>query len=156
MTAARALVALVAIALAGVAHAANPSFAGTWTFNPAASQNVGMMAAIKQSIVITEGGNDLVMKETTDFNGQVSNREVRYDLSGKPVTNEGAMGGKATTVSKWDGGKLVTTWTSEGAVAGTTTVRTETRSLSADGKQMSVQTVRGENKPVVMVFEKAK
>jgi hypothetical protein len=39
-------------------------------------------------------------------------------------------------------------------VAGTKVSRTETRWLSADGKAMSVQTVRGENKPVIMVFDR--
>jgi hypothetical protein len=32
--------------------------------------------------------------------------------------------------------------------------RAETRELSADGKRMSVTTVRGTNAPVTLVFEK--
>jgi hypothetical protein len=48
----------------------------------------------------------------------------------------------------------VSTWTSQGAVAGTKVVRTETRSLSADGKTMTLQTVRGNNPPVIMVFDR--
>ncbi len=64
------------------------------------------------------------------------------------------MGGEAETVATWDGGKLVVTWTTEGAVAGTRNVRTETRSLSADGRTMTVESVRGAGKRVVMVFGK--
>ena len=53
-----------------------------------------------------------------------------------------------------DGSKLVTTWTSDSAVAGKKVVRTETRSISPDGKVMTVESVRGSNPPIVMVFEK--
>jgi hypothetical protein len=49
----------------------------------------------------------------------------------------------------------VSTWTSESAVAGgPKVVRIETRSLSADGKTMTVESVRGSNPAVAMVFEK--
>jgi len=49
----------------------------------------------------------------------------------------------------------VTIWTSESAVAGgPKVVRTETRSLSSDGKTMTVESVRGSNPALVMVFEK--
>jgi hypothetical protein len=65
------------------------------------------------------------------------------------------MGGPSETVTKWDGVKLVTTWTSESAVAGgPKVVRNETRSLSADGKTMTVESVRGSNPAILMVFEK--
>src|SRR5215831_6457993 len=68
--------------------------------------------------------------------------------------NESPMAGPSETVSKWDGDKLVTTWTSQSAVAGGKTVRTETRSLSSDGNTMTIESVRGSNPPVVMVFDK--
>lgn len=141
---------------AGLLQAASPNFTGTWTLSPAKSENLGMMAAVKQTLVITQNPKELVVKETSDFNGSVTDRTVRYDLSGKPVNNEGAMGGVNETIAKWDGDKLIVTWTAEGSVAGTKSVRTETRSLGADGKTMSVQSVRGSNKPLVMVFEKSK
>jgi hypothetical protein len=51
-------------------------------------------------------------------------------------------------------GKLVATWTRDGAVAGTKSVMTETRSLSTDGKTMSVESARGANPPLVMVFDR--
>jgi hypothetical protein len=65
------------------------------------------------------------------------------------------MAGPSETVSKWAKGNLVTTWTSESAIAGgPKVVRTETRSLSADGKTMTVESVRGLNPATVMVFDK--
>jgi hypothetical protein len=70
--------------------------------------------------------------------------------------NEGGMGGQAETVAKWDGNKLVVTWTTDGAVAGTKNVRTETRALGADGATMTVESLRGASKPMVMVFDKVK
>ena len=88
------------------------------------------------------------------FQGNSQQSKTHYDLTGKPAANESPMAGPSETVSKWDGNKLVTTWTSAGAVAGSKTVRTETWSLSTDGKTMTVESVRGSNPPVVMVFEK--
>jgi hypothetical protein len=64
------------------------------------------------------------------------------------------MGGPSETVSEWDGDKLVTTWTGQSAVAAGTVVRTKTRSLSPDGKVMTVESVRGSSLPLVMVYEK--
>jgi hypothetical protein len=65
------------------------------------------------------------------------------------------MAGPSETVTKWENGKLVSIWTSESAVAGgPKVVRTETRSLSSDGKTMTVESARGSNPVIVMVFEK--
>ena len=146
-----------ALAWASLAAAAGaPDFTGTWQINPAKGQNLGMMAAVKQTVTITQTANELKIAEASDFQGQKSERAVRYDLEGAPVVNEATMGGANETVAKWDGAKLVVTWTSEGAVAGTKNVRTETRSLSADGRTMTVESVRGNNKPMVMVFDRIK
>ena len=64
------------------------------------------------------------------------------------------MGEKAETVAKWDGPKLVVTWTTEGAVAGSKVVKTETRTLSADGRTMTVVTERPNKEPMELVYEK--
>lgn len=114
-----------------------------------------MMSALQQVIVITQSKSGLTLKEATDFQGQKSSREVRYDLSGAPVKNPGSMGGDAETSARWADGKLVVTWTTEGAVAGTQNERTETRSLSADGRTMTVESVRRGGKAVVMVYGKS-
>ena len=64
------------------------------------------------------------------------------------------MGDRSETVSQWVDDALVTTWTSEGAIAGTEVVRTETRSLSEDGGVMTVATARGERPAMVLVYER--
>lgn len=148
--------ALAWASLATAMAAGVPDFTGTWQLDPAKGQNLGMVAAIKQTITITQTATELKIAEASDFQGQKSERMVRYDLKGAPVVNEATMGGPNETVAKWDGGRLVVTWTSEGAVAGTKNVRTETRSLSADGRTMTVESVRGNNKPMVMVFDRVK
>lgn len=156
----RAGTALLSLALGLVslaAHAAGaPDFSGTWQINPAKSENLGMMSAVKQTLVVTQSAGELKIAETSDFQGQKTERSVRYDLKGAPVVNEAAMGGKSETVAKWEGDRLVVTWTTEGTVAGTKNVRTENRSLGADGKTMRVESIRGTNKPVVMVFDRIK
>jgi hypothetical protein len=131
-----------------------PSFVGTWVLSTAKSKNLGMMAALKDTVTISQNAGELTIHDKSSFQGQENAREIRYDLTGKTMPNDGPMGDRNETVAKWVGGKLVTTWTKEGAVAGTKSVMTETRSLSSDGKTMTLESVRGENAPVVMVFEK--
>ncbi len=145
---------LMAVATA-VASDPVPDFSGTWKLDPARGENLGMMSALQQTVVITQSKEALTLNEATDFQGQKSSREVRYDLSGAPVKNPGSMGGDAETSAKWAGSRLVVTWTTEGAVAGTKNERTETRSLSADGRTMTVESVRRTGKAVVMVYGKS-
>lgn len=133
-----------------------PNFSGTWKFNAAKGENLGMMASIQQTITIAQTEKGMTLQEASDLQGQKSSREVKYDLTGGTVKNAAAMGGSSDTVAKWDGPKLVVVWTSPGSVAGTTSTRAETRSLSADGKVMTVVTLRsGANaKPVTMVYDR--
>jgi predicted hotdog family 3-hydroxylacyl-ACP dehydratase len=138
-----------------VTHAqAITNFAGTWTLNPTRSQNIGMMASLEDTVTIVQTAAQVTITDHSRMQGQESTREVRFDLTGKPVTNAGPMGDQNGTVAKWIDRKLVVTWTADGAVAGTKVVRTETRSLSADGKTMTVESVRGSSAPLVMVFDK--
>ncbi|MBY0494528.1 MAG: hypothetical protein K2Y23_09945 [Cyanobacteria bacterium] len=141
-------------ALSLVQAQAPPNFSGTWVLNTAKSKNLGMMSTLETTLTISQTATELVIKDASSFQGQQSTRELHYDLTGKPTTNEGTMGDRNETVAKWVNGKLVATWTSEGAVAGTKVVRTETRALSPDGKTMTVESVRGSNAPLVMVFDK--
>jgi hypothetical protein len=142
--------------IAAVAFAQKHSdFSGSWQFNPEKSQNVGMMSQMKMTQTIEQSDSSLDVTTHSTFQGNDGESKAHYDLTGKAATNESPMGGPSETVSKWDGGKLVTTWTSESAVAGgPKVVRTETRLLSSDGKTMTVQSVRGSNSPLVMIFEK--
>ena len=135
--------------------AKHSDFSGPWQFAPEKSKNIGMMAQMKMIETVEQSDASLDVTTHTTFQGRDEDSKTHLDLTGKPATNESPMGGPSETVSKWDGGKLVTTWTSESAVAGgPKVVRIETRSLSADGKTMSVESVRGTNPAVVMVFEK--
>jgi hypothetical protein len=142
--------------IAAVAFAQKHSdFSGSWQFNPEKSKNVGMMSQMKMTQTIEQSDSSLDVTTHSTFQGRDEDSKTHFDLTGKPATNESPMGGPSETISKWETGKLVTTWTSESAVAGgPKVVRTETRSLSSDGKTMTVQSVRGSNPPLMMVFEK--
>ena len=125
---------------AGV-HAAGVDFSGTWVLNADKGQNLGMVAAVQETIVVTQTQDALDVDFTDVFQG-------------KPATNFAAMGDESRTVSRWDGDKLVTTWTSEGAIAGTEVVKTETRWLSDDGNSMSVETAREGRPSMIMVYDR--
>src|SRR5215469_7994090 len=137
------------------AFAANlPDFSGRWSFNPEKSKNIGMMSEMKMTQTIKQSSASVDVTTEATFQGNNQQTKMHYDLSGKSAANDSPMAGPSETLSRWEGDKLVTTWTSVGAVAGTKTVRTETWSLSPDGKTMTVESVRGSNPPVTMVFDK--
>ena len=130
-------------------------FSGSWQFNVEKSKNIGMMAQMNMMQTVQQSSSSLDITTQTKFQGREEESKTHLDLTSKPATNESPMGGPSETVTEWDGGRLVSVWTSESAVAGgPKVVRTETRSLSADGKTMTVESVRGSNPAVVMVFEK--
>jgi len=118
--------------------------------------NVGMMKAVKETIVATQFDEQIVFAMTDTFGGMTTERTVTYDLNGKTMQNKAAMGAASETVTSWDGEKLVTIWTSEGAIFGTKKERTETRWLSEAGNELSVSMVRGDNPAIVFVFDKVK
>ena len=145
-----------AMCLVGMAAfaAERPDFSGAWEFNPEKSKNVGMMAQMKLLLTVQQSDSALDVTGHSTYQGKDEERKTHYDLTGAPATNESPMGGANETVSKWDANKLITTWTGQSAVAGQNVVRTETRSLSPDGRTMTVESVRGSSPPLVMVFEK--
>jgi hypothetical protein len=143
-----------ACVFASVAATATPDFTGTWVFNAAKSKNIGMMANAQITSTIKQTRDEILVIEDSVMGGQKQSHETHYDLSGKGVANESPMGEKSQTTSKWSGNKLVTIWETEGAVAGTKTIRTETRYLSDDGKTMFLESVRGNNLPMVIVFDR--
>jgi hypothetical protein len=154
MKAMRIIALLFGLAL-GAAEAA-PDFSGTWTLNPAKGANLGMMAAVQETVTVAQTADKLTIDHAATFQGETTKRTVNYDLTGKPVMNPGPMGGEGETVVKWDGDKLVATWTTEGAIAGTKVTRTETWSLAADGQSLSVETARSNRPNMIMVYEKKK
>jgi hypothetical protein len=143
----------LAVAFAA-ASATPPDFSGTWMFNAGKSKNIGMMASAEYTSRITQTAKVLSVTDTTVFNGQKQTHETQYDLTGAAVPNDSPMGEKSETSSHWSGNKLVTTWESEGAVAGTKVVRTETRYLSDDGKILFLESARAGKEPMVIVFDK--
>lgn len=150
-----ALLALVCLTTAGAFAAKHPDFAGSWEFNPGKSKNIGMMVQARMTSTIQETDSALDELTHSNFGGNEQDMKTHYDLTGRPASNDSPMAGPSETVSKWDGDKLVTTWTSQSAVAGgAKVVRTETRWLSPDGKTMTIQSVRGSSPSMVMVFEK--
>jgi hypothetical protein len=150
----RCLASAVLFGLCAFNTLAATDFSGTWVLNVSKSKNLGMMASMQITLKIEQTQNSLKVLETSKFNGQEQTRELHYDLTGKSAPNSGPMGDPNETITKWAGVKLETEWTQEGAVAGTKVVRTETRSLSDDGKTMTDQYARGTNPPLIIVFEK--
>jgi hypothetical protein len=151
----RSLVITLGVCLGTTLQAqAPPSFSGTWAFNAARGQNLGMMASMEDTVTIVQTSTQLTITDRARMQSQESTREIRIDLTGKATMNPGPMGDQNETVAKWTGDKLVVTWTGEGAVAGTKVVRTETRSVSPDRKTITVESVRGTNAPIVMVYER--
>ena len=149
------VIALLWVMVAAAFAAQHSDFSGSWQFSPEKSKNVGMMSQMMMMQSIKQSETALVVTMRTTFQGRNDDGKTHYDLTGKPATNESPMGGPAETVTKWQADRLVTIWTSESAVAGgPKVVRTETRSLSSDGKTMTVESVRGANPALVMVFEK--
>ena len=135
------------------AHAAT-DFTGTWVMSVSKSKNPGMMSSMQITLKIEQTQDTLKVIETAKFNGRDQVRELHYDLTGKSATNSGPMGDPNETVTKWVGTTLETSWTQEGAVAGTKSVSQETRRLSDSGKTMSDQIARGSKEPMVIVFDK--
>lgn len=132
----------------------SPNFSGTWALDTARSQNLGPMSAMQDVATIVQTPDALTITDKVRMMDRDSTREQHFDLTGKPTVNAGPLGDANETVAKWVGGSLVVTWTGQGAVAGTKVVRTETRLLSPDGRTMTVESVRGNNAPIVMVYDK--
>jgi hypothetical protein len=146
---------LSVLLLAATAQGASPpDFSGTWSLNAAKSQNLGMMSTMEYSTVITQTPKAVIVRDRTGMMGEIQTQETQYVLSGAATPNVSFTGDQAQTVTHWDGPRLVTTWTSPGAVAGTTNVRTETRSVSADGKTMTLETTNGGKPAIVFVFDR--
>lgn len=157
LTAAPLLALLLLVAgLAPALAAGPPDFSGTWVLNTAKGKNLGMVAAVKESVTIAQTPEKMTLDYVTVFMGKATPRTTIYDLAGKPVRNEGPMGDKADTVARWAGDKLLVVWSGESAIMGTKNEKTEARALSADGNTMSVASVRGTKPPVVLVYEKQK
>jgi len=133
-----------AIALA----ADTPNFTGRWSFDAKQSQNVGMMAMAEVTLTIKQADGQLVEDDHAAFGGKTSDDHFVYDLTGKTVQNSTSMSGAGTTKSSWSDKRLVTEWQTGGRS------RLETRSLSADGKTMFVESQSGDRPKTVMAYSR--
>ncbi|HEY2905036.1 MAG TPA: hypothetical protein VGJ29_03990 [Vicinamibacterales bacterium] len=106
-------------------------FSGTWTLDAAKSDAPGGRGGRGPQGPVT-------VKQTAS---EITIGQATYKLDGSESVNQlQGRGGMVEAKSKahWDGAKLVIDTTRE--VGGNTVTSTETRSLSADGKEMTVET----------------
>lgn len=150
MNAGRLFLGLMLLCLIGSAQAA-ADFSGTWVLNADKGENLGMVAAVDQTLVITQSDAQLILDYTNVFMG-THKRNVTLDLSGAQTENPAAMGDPSMTESAWDGDKLVTTWMTE-RMLGDPLKSTETIELAADGT-MIISTERAGKPTMILVYEK--
>jgi hypothetical protein len=106
-------------------------FSGTWTLDAAKSDAPGGRGGRGPQGPVT-------IKQTA---GEITIGTATYKLDGSESLNQlQGRGGMVEAKSKahWDGAKLVIETTRD--IGGNTVTSTETRSLSADGKEMTVET----------------
>ena len=123
-----------------------PNFTGDWTLDREKSEmgepgpgggggrgrGMGM-----GSFSITHEGDVLALKRKVEFQGEERTFESRHTTDGKENANEGFRGSSINSKTRWEGTKLVTESVME-TPNGTRETK-EVRSLSADGKTMSVE-----------------
>ncbi len=141
------------------ANASRGDFSGTWVLNTDRGANLGMMKAVKETIVASQTEDAVTFAMTDVFAGMTTERTVVYDLNGTTVPNKAAMGAESQTTTRWDGAKLVTIWAAEGAIAGTEEQRTETRCLTDGGATLNVTMTKAGNpdadEAIWFVFERS-
>jgi hypothetical protein len=89
------------------------------------------------SFSITHDGDALVLKRKVEFQGEERTFESRHTTDGKENVNEGFRGSSVKSKTHWETAKLVTESVME-TPNGTRETK-EVRSLSADGKTMTVE-----------------
>jgi hypothetical protein len=140
---------VVALIVPFIAQAqAKPDFSGSWTLDPAKSEPAGGGGGGGRAGGGGGGGGrgpagPVVIKQTA---ADITIGMNTYKLDGTPTEMQ-TRGGTAKASAKWDGAKLVITTTTD---AGATT---QTRSLSADGKEMTVEGTGGRG-PTKQVYTK--
>jgi hypothetical protein len=132
-----ALISALAVPYSAFAQA-KPSFAGTWTLDAAKSDappargggggggGGGRGGGGGGPVTITQTATDITIGMTT------------YKLDGSSVDVQGRGGATSKAKAMWDGMNLVITTTSD--FQGTAIEQKAVRSLSADGKEMTVVT----------------
>jgi hypothetical protein len=128
---------VVALIVPFVAQAqAKPDFSGTWTLDTAKSdpapQGRGGGGGGGG-----RGGGPVTIKQTAT---EITIGMNTYKLDGSPTEIQG-RGGVQKATAKWDGAKLVISTSFD--MQGQAVTTTQTRSLSADGKEMTVENTGG-------------
>jgi len=122
-------------------------FSGKWKINTAKSDpppqrggGGGGPEWAGMTLVVTQTAEAIKVEQTMGERMQT----MTYYLDGRESTNSGMRGAEMKSTSKWDGAALVTTGsTNIETPQGAMEIKTkETRTLSADGKTMTVVTVR--------------
>jgi hypothetical protein len=113
---------------------AKPDFTGTWTLDAAKSDAPGRggRGGAQGPITVTQDANTLTQKR--------GEQTLVYKLDGSESSNEVQGRGGVQTVkskAKWEGAKLVIESTRE--IQGFALTTKEERTLSADGKEMTIQ-----------------
>ena len=120
-------------------------FRGVWVLNTDRGANLGMMKAVKETIVASQTTDRVTFDMADVFAGVTTKRIVIYDLNGATMPNKAAMGAESETTSRWQDNQLVTTWAAEGAIAGTKSERTETRCVTDGGQTLNITMTRAGN-----------
>lgn len=139
------LTALATLAASAGAQA-QADFSGTWKRNAEKSDPMGgpggggggMMANATWTITQTAD------KITIAIQAGEMNRTSTYTLDGKESVNPGMRGAEVKSTAKWEGASLVieSTQTMSGPNGDMTITSKEVRTLSEDGKTMTVVTTR--------------
>ena len=123
-----------------------PNFTGDWTLDreksemgeprPGAGGGRGRGMGMG-SFSITHNDDALVVKRKFEFQGEERSFESRHTTDGQENVNEGFRGSSVKSKTHWEGATLVTESVME-TPNGTRETK-EIRSLSADGKTMTVE-----------------
>jgi hypothetical protein len=146
------LVVVLAVAIAGLAVAqGKPDFSGKWA--PKVDPNAAPPAGGGGR---GGGGGPMTVKQTAATLTQErtmgeTTMSTVYKLDGTESVNT-TQRGESKSVAKFDGAKLVIKTVSEGANGPQET--TATWSLSADGKELTIETVRAGGNPRSMTYTK--
>ena len=150
---------VLALAITTLAFAqGKPDFSGTWTLDFAKSDMGQMRPAGKQApmrtitLVIKQTGDTLTVQRSMGKNQEVAS----YKLDGSETTNKLPSGNETKSTVKWVGATLVSRTTAKigDSEGGMNTEMTDVRSLSPDGKIMTLsvtrKTPRGEVKQTLV------
>ena len=117
-----------------------PDFSGTWTMDPGRSQSAlpgtGASPVHDAKILISQTQKDLVVETVRDGRSQLARFPLIDPDQPTPVGTSGGQG--IGTISEWKGNELSTSTPLN--VNGMAVTTFEKRTLSADGREMTVET----------------